>query len=195
MNKKLVIGSIVAVGGLSLIFLGTYLNKQYKMLMDGIVKAFTKINGVVIKQLSLSNLQFTLMFKIVNKGDLSVDVTKQSYNLYINNIQVATLVNNNILRISSQSITNFPIDVNLVTKDLLKAGANNLQYILTDKSKIVFKIVGTLTIKAGIITLKNLPIQQTFSLADLVGGGTQQNGEQVTNNSSTPTAQTTSTGN
>jgi LEA14-like dessication related protein len=195
MNKKLVIGSIVAVGGLSLIFLGTYLNKQYKMLMDGIVKAFTKINGVVIKQLSLSNLQFTLMFKIVNKGDLSVDVTKQSYNLYINNIQVATLVNNNILRISSQSITNFPIDVNLVTKDLLKAGANNLQYILTDKSKIVFKIVGTLTIKAGIITLKNLPIQQTFSLADLVGGGTQQNGEQVTNNSSTTTAQTTSTGN
>jgi len=155
---------IVAGIGLGVIGIMAYFNKQVNRLMDA---CFT-VTGAVINQMSADNFAFTLIMNIKNKSEIDFTVTNQRYNIYINKMLVATIEKPNDIKVMGNGMTTLKIDVKFNPQDLLKQGLENIIYLLGDKKKIVIEIKGYLSLKAGIITVKDYQVDERLSLAELL---------------------------
>ena len=143
-NKKwLYIGAgALVVGGLAYY--------QYKRLMDfGLAFKSARVNNVGINGINLD-----LFFNFTNKSSVSVEVISQSYDVYINDIFVATLSNGLSTTIKPKATTIVGVNVNL-TKEQLKDLGSRLKgglLSLLDVKNVRVKIVERIKMKvAGFI--------------------------------------------
>jgi len=161
--------------GASLLILGAWGIKQYRQLMDGIYRGFSVLSGAIIHSLSSKLVKITLLFKIDNKGDLSVDVVSQNYIVYINGTQVASVNTSEVIHILKNDFTTFPLPIEFKPSDLIRAGVKNSDAIFTDHSKIKISIKGTFSfrvvaagkLKANLLKINNYPLNESFTLADI----------------------------
>lgn len=161
-----------------------YMYKQFKLLYNAVYT----VAGAVVHNISATDINFTLLLKIDNKGDLNVDISSQNYDVYFNDSKVAHIeyptkeqvASCNKLsgkdkksclakyntHIASNSSSTIPLYIQFDPRDLLK-NYNNIAALIADKSKIGIKIKGAFTFTAGPITMKNFPFEETLTLNDL----------------------------
>lgn len=179
-------------GGLTLLALGTiYLVRQARLLYNAVYT----VAGIVVKNISLNDINFTLLLKVENKGDLHVDIVEQSYDVYVNKMFVShieypsaqqlqecsallaadktTCKNKYITPIASNSSSTIPLNIQFNPSDLLKTGFQNITSILGNQANVIINIKGKLTFKAGPITMKDFAIEETMTLADIVKNSMQ----------------------
>ncbi len=164
-NTKIVLGFF----GVGLTLYGLYVYNNFMILYKNILVAFTKKPAIKINELSTSSIKITISYKIINSGILSADVTGQNYDVFINDKKIASVNNKDKVHIASKGTTNYPLTVDLNPNDVSLAGQKNIISIIipAKRKDFVFRIKGTLNLKAGIVSYKKLPIDVSFTLADL----------------------------
>lgn len=164
-------------GGVTLVLglVGIYLKKQF----DYIYNAKWVMGGVKNLKLALDRISFTLFYNVDNKGDLSVIISEQNYDVFVNGKFVSKITNNEDVKIKSKSISKIPFYVSLDPKDVVKAGIANIADLLGNQKNVKILIKGNLNIKAGVVNLKKYPFELPFTLAD-VTSTTNKDVENVT---------------
>ena len=143
---------------------GIYLYRQGKRLYE----AMYTVSGAVIQELSLNSVSLTLLLKIQNKGDLSVEITGQQYDIFVNKIKVTSINNANKVKIHSNTCSVIPLQVKFNPQDLFKVGLDNLSFIIGDKSKIMVEIKGRLNFTAGAVRMKDFKLNESMTLAQII---------------------------
>ncbi len=128
-----------------------------------------KLLYVDLKSISLSNIHLILNMELDNQGDVSAIITQQHFQVTMNDIPVSTIdIQGGTLHINSNGKTIIPIDINFNPSSLLLSGLQNLTSLLSDKSKIIIKIKGDFSLKAGIVSLKKYPVVIMYNLQELL---------------------------
>lgn len=165
-NKtKIIIASaslIVLTGTLMYV---SYLKKNLKLLVDALYNY--KLGKYENIKISFTNIKFTMNLIFDNKGDISAKVYNQDYKVYANGVYVSKAFNDEVLLIKSNGITKFPINVDISTKDLLKAGLKNTSEILSDPNNIEIVIKGSFDFKSGIFGMSKFPFETKFKVGDM----------------------------
>jgi LEA14-like dessication related protein len=164
-THKWIIGGLLTAG---IVGVTVYLKKQY----NKIYNAVWTFAGAKIQTISLQKIKFTVFFRIKNEGDLSIIVSEQDYNVLVNDIFVSKVINKTDFIIASNATSKIPFDVDFKPIDAIKAGLGNLEQFLTDKSKIRITLKGKLTLKAGILKLRALPFEMTYTLKEIMEDNT-----------------------
>ncbi len=147
-----VIGATIGVIG--------YLKKEF----DRLENACYTISGGVIHALGLNNVKITLFFKIVNKSDISIEISNAVFNVYVNKMFVSKVLKSNKQLLKAGGETILMVDVEFNPQDLLKVGINNIAPLLTDKDKLVIGIKGSFDAVAGMVKLKSFPFDKAADL-------------------------------
>jgi LEA14-like dessication related protein len=143
-------GTIFAVG-LTLLLL------EFKKLMDYTIK-FVKFQKVKI---SPQELIFDIFVELRNYSNLSLKLTSQNYDVYINN-NFVTNVNTNVETVlEAKKSTQFPLRINVNPNDITKAMGTNWALLLLTPEKVVITTVFKLKIKVLGITI---PIKSKYSI-------------------------------
>jgi len=155
---KIIIWSLVAVLIAIIIYFITQLMK--------ISKAPLKYTGIKINLISLSKIELTAFFKLINTGTASVTISKQEYDVYLNGKYVSHMKYSNAVTIApGENI--IPLYVTIALSNIIKAGWNNLPQLLTDKSKVNISLKGKISMKVGLISFNNVVVDETFNLAEM----------------------------
>lgn len=143
---------------------GIYLYRHGKRLYD----ALYTVSGVVIQELSLDNVSLTLLLKLQNTGDLSVDITKQKYDIFVNNIKITRIENEDKVKIYSNACSVIPLKVKFSPRDLAKVGMDNLSFLIGDKSKINVQVKGWLSFSVGPMKISDFKLDESMTLAQII---------------------------
>ncbi len=141
-----------------------YLKQEFERLEN----ACYTISGGVIHALGLNNVKITLFFKIVNKSDISVEISNAIFNIYVNKMFVSKVIKSEKQVLKSGGETILMIDVEFNPQDLLKAGINNISPLLVDKDKLIITTKGSFDAIAGAIKLKSFPFEESITLKELL---------------------------
>lgn len=131
--------------------------------LNKINKAVFQYAGAKIKSISLKKIELTLYMKMVNEGTMSVTVSNQEYDVYLNDKFVSHIKNSQPFKIKP-GVNVMPLDVYINISDVIKAGWANLSQLLTDKSKVNVSLKGNYDLKIGFIRVGKRPFEQTFNL-------------------------------
>jgi len=159
--KRIIVGGVI-IGGIAAM-LG-YFFRQFNLLYNSCYA----VVGVIIHDFSFDKVKLTLLLKLQNKSDISVKITKQKYDIYVNGMNVGVFHSQQPFTLYSDSVNTLPIDVTFNPKDLLKTGVSSIAAILGDKSKFIIGIKGTLTAESGIAQVKDLIIETEMSLKEIM---------------------------
>ena len=121
-----------------------------------------------IKNISSNDISITMYGELENKSDISAVVNGQHYNVFFNKELVSTINAKDVIHINSNGKTIIPISISFNPLAILKTGLSNLANLLLDRTKINIDIKGQLSIKAGIISLKNYKIDMKYTLQELI---------------------------
>lgn len=172
MKRGIIIFVILLIIGV----LSWYIYTQYAILS----KAKWKYAGTRVNSLGIQTNVFTVLMTVENPGDLGVVVTEQDYSVFLNNDVVATVKAKQNISINANGVSTVPLMVELQSKDLFKAGINNLVALTSpDKSNALIRLTGTLTLilpinmfgmQIGAMAFRKLPFEQSLTLQDLLTG-------------------------
>ncbi len=158
MKKILALGSLA--GGIYLLYLANQFYTIYN---------FTyKISKVVVKNLTLNSTSILLYVDIINKSSLSVTIYDQQYDVLVNGVKVSSVLLKDVIQLTQNSATSLPLDIAFSPMSILQTSAQNLTAILTDKSKVNIELKGTISVKWKSIDLKNIKVDITYTLQDLI---------------------------
>ncbi len=141
-----------------------YLYRQYQYLYN----ATYRISNAIIHNIALNNIKVTIKIKLTNKGDLSAWITQQSYDIKVNGTFVANIKNLMPVHINSNGDTFLPLTIEFNPSKLLSTAVQNITSFLIDRSKIIFTIRGTLSLTAGVLTLKDFVFDMKYTMQELI---------------------------
>ena len=156
--------SIIGGLGLGLIAVMAYFSKQSKLLSD----ACYTITGAIIHEINFNKVSFTMMLNISNNSDIDVTITNQRYHIYVNKMLVAKIDKPERVKVRANGKTTVNIDIKFNPQDLLKTGMQNIASLIQDKEKIIIELKGYLSLKAGLISVKDYEVDERLSLAELL---------------------------
>ena len=148
---------------------GIYVGRQFYLLYD----APYKVVGAKIYSIDNARVKITLYIGLLNKGNVSLSVTEQEYNIFINGIFVSNIKSGSAF-IKANGETLLPLNIDVDTSKLISSVTQNLLTLLTDKSKLNIAVRGKLSVRAnvagikGIIKLKDYPISFDYTLAEII---------------------------
>lgn len=144
-KKGLIIASGVLVG---LATVGLLIWSKVKKLMNFEIG----VKSFRFKSLSLTSLSMDIVMKFTNKSDLTIVLTKQQYEVYINGIYLTTLKSSVEQTIFPMATSALSIQVDVNPKDLLSKLPNKLDLITNYKEQDL-KLVTKLWVKFGAISI------------------------------------------
>jgi LEA14-like dessication related protein len=150
--------------GLALASIFAYL----KINIDKIYNAKWEFDGIKNLIINKDFIKFTIFLKLNNKGSISLYISEQDYDVYINEVYVSKIKNNESIKIVSNGITRIPFNIKLYNKNLLDVGIKNIPNLIINQDKINITLKGYLTIKAGIINLKKYNFEEKFNLKEIL---------------------------
>lgn len=155
-DTKIKHGLGVVVIGL-LAFTTHYLMKQIRLL----VNTDFDMSGTQINKLSFKEISITLWWKVVNKSDISITVSDQVYDIYLNGKFVKKVGNAMEVEIKPHSTTRIPTYVVFNPKELLNIGFDNMGKFLTKQGResLMLQVQGSMTVKTSVFTVKKFPFE------------------------------------
>lgn len=128
--------------------------------------------GFKIEDIGPSMVSFYIYFKLNNPGLLSLTISQQDYNIYLNNSYVTRVVNKGDTVIKAQGVSSIPFLIQFRVGDVVKAGLDNFSALLSKekRSKLKVRIEGKLTLTLGYLTIKKLKFDVESTIAELSEG-------------------------
>lgn len=154
---------IPILSGLAVLVLA-YGARQFYLLY----KATFKVVRTKIKAISSGQISLVVFAEIDSKSDVSAVVNGQHYDVFLNNELVSRIDAIERIHINSNGKTIIPININFNPSAVIKTGVANLANLLLDRSKVVIEIKGYLSMKVGIVELKNYPVNIKYTLQELI---------------------------
>jgi LEA14-like dessication related protein len=158
---KIAIFGGIALAGLALV---SYFNRQ----MDLLREACYTMAGVIINEITFDNVSFTMMLAISNKSDIDFTVTNQSYNVYVNDMLVATIDKEENIKVLARGRSTVNINVAFNPMDLLSRGMQNIASLLKNKNNMIIEIKGYLSLSAGAVSIKDYQVDERLTLEELL---------------------------
>jgi LEA14-like dessication related protein len=157
---KKILAASGAIAGVYLL----YLARQFYVVYNSPYK----VSRVLIKNLTLNAVDLVLYLSITNKSDLTITVYGQHYDVLVNGTKVANVDSKNVMTLQKNNTSTLPVAMSFAPDFLLKTSLLNLATALTDKSKINIQIKGYVSAKWKSIELKNININISYTLQELI---------------------------
>ena len=123
-----------------------------------------KIVGFKILNSNINKIRFQINLNIINESSIAVTVNNYDFDVYLNNVKVGNVSNastNQVLKGGGQ-VSSFSILGDIQTFSLIGTG---LLSALSCKNSTL-RLKGFYGIRKGFIKLKDLPMDETFDLAE-----------------------------
>lgn len=162
---------ILAVGAVI-----AFLAIQAKKLMN---YCFTLANKKTkVYEASVNSLEIDYFIRFKNTSNIDVEVDSYDFNIDMNGIKIANVKSNTKQIVKAGQFTDFKISIDASPKEIFKSDKNKLleigKYFITDKSKIVFNTVGTVTAGALGVKAKNVPVSVPYTLKEMLEPSTEE---------------------
>lgn len=168
MNIKKVIITSSIVAGIGAIVYGLY--RFYKYQVSLAMEYCYKITNYKFNALDQNGINMDLFLKIENKSDFIITILGYDLDILVNGKNVGHVVSKTQYTLLNKSITEIGINVlfNPLSSFSLVDVIALLTYAVTDKSKFIIEVKGTISGKMNFIQIKNFPIDIKMSLADIL---------------------------
>jgi LEA14-like dessication related protein len=145
--------TMVGIAGVTV----NYLMKQVRLLVN---TEFTMV-GTRINKISLKEINITLWWKVVNKSDISITISEQVYNVYLNDKLVNVINTIQPIVIAPHADTRIPTNIIFTPKDVAKIGISSLASFITKegREKLNLQVKGTMDLQTSIFKVKKFPIE------------------------------------
>ena len=160
------------MGGVALTAYGiSWIAKQQSMLG----KTCFKPAGFVPSKLTINNADINIKLKMKNKSEVGYYLKNQVYNAYINDQFVGVIRNSNKLYIVPEKTTDVWLNIKFNPLQVSNISWDTLRDLIMKNSDVKVQLKGNAKVIAGGgLFAFNYPVDETFSLADLVKGGTSE---------------------
>lgn len=134
-----------------------YLMKQARKL----VNTEFEFSKITLNSLSLEKVSITLWWKVVNKSDISVDVSNQDYDIFLNGRFIKKVGYTSPVKLKAKQTTYLPTYVVLTPKDVANIGIENALLLTNDEGqkKTTLLVKGKFTVKTSIFEVKKFPFE------------------------------------
>jgi LEA14-like dessication related protein len=143
-NKKYIIAGLIGLVTIS----GAFAYLQYQKLMDYVLG----FKGIKIKGIMPALFDFDIILSFKNNSNIKFTLVSQSYEVYINNVYLTTMLSNNGQLIEANAESLITLNVRFNPKEALQRLKITATTLVTDTSKIQIKVVTKLKVKYGVIT-------------------------------------------
>lgn len=154
---------IPILSGLALITLA-YGARQFYLLY----KATFKVVRTRIKSITAGQISLVIVAEIDSKSDVSAIINGQHYDVFFNNELVSRIDAVEKIHINSNGKTLIPININFNPSAIIKTGIANIANLILDRTKVTIQIKGYLSLKVGIVEMKNYPVDIKYTLQELI---------------------------
>lgn len=154
---------LLGVGGVAYGLYAFYL-KQLEILEN----LTYRLKGIRLGDFSLDSTQVFLTLEVVNNSDISVTISKYYFDIYVNNIFVGVIQNANV----NQELKGLggvsTFNVSIRVKNSATIGTNLISGIRENYQNAKIRMKGVYGLKKGLISIKNLQIDETFKVKDFM---------------------------
>lgn len=181
MNKKIIIwvGVIAGIGGLGYAFYAFY-KRQMTLAMSYCFKIAT------LKFLKLDKNQtiIDVNIKVRNQSDLRIDITNYNFDVYINDKKVTHISNPTSVDLLANAVSIIPLRIEFSPSKFFDLGnvISLLSSAITDYKNFKIRISGSLGAKLNFINIKDLPIDMTMNLAEILSDENKVDANKLTCN-------------
>jgi len=109
---------------------------QYKKLMKNV----TGYKSVSIKEANKDNIVIQVVYTYTNNMDVDVVLTKQKYDVFLDDNYTTSLTNDSELTLKANAITDIPLTLRINPNDVYKKLKLNPLILLTNPGKVVMRI-------------------------------------------------------
>jgi LEA14-like dessication related protein len=157
---------ILVILGLSGIAFGLY--TFYLKQLEILTYLKYRLVGIKILETTLSNVKVQLNVEIINDSDIDITITDYTLDCYVNDLFVGTIknqtTNQNLKGLGG--VSNFPMSLNIGTNVFLGKGL--ISGLVENFKNSTIRISGTWGIKKGIITIDDLPMDETYKIREFM---------------------------
>ena len=158
-EKKYLVAGLIGLVTIT----GATLYLQYQKLMNYTIG----LKRVKINKLSLSGFDIDLFLNFENKSDLKFTIEKQKYAVYVNGVYLTTMVNDLPNEILPKSVNVLGMNMKESGKDVV-GKLKSLITALASSDKVMVKIVTTMKVKYGFISLSFPPFTYENTLKNMM---------------------------
>ena len=130
---------------------------QYKKLMKNV----TGYKSVSIKEANKNNIGLQVVYTYTNNMDVDVVLTKQKYDVYLDNNYITSLTNDSTLTLKANATTDIPLSLNINPNDVYNKVKVNPLALLVNPGNVIMRIDMKVWVKFVFI-----PIPITYSYED-----------------------------
>ena len=149
---------------------------QAKKLMNYCFTLATQKTKVYEASVNSISIDYFIRFK--NQSNIDIEVDSYNFNIDLNGIKIANVKSESKQVVKSGQFTDFRMSINASPKEIFKSDKTKLiklgQYFLSDKSKIVFNTVGTVTAGALGVKAKDVPVSVPYTLKEMLEPSTEE---------------------
>lgn len=152
-----------ALIGIGLLGVGFGIYSYIKTQLDIFKNTTIKVLRVNSDGIKLKKINLEVIVEVVNDSTISFDITDYYFDVFLDNLQVASVTNKNVNQLikgSGQS-TFIPIKVSLNTADVIIGALSGLR-----DTKL--NINGYFGVKKGIVKFRNINVVETIELNDFL---------------------------
>lgn len=160
--KYVLIGSLLLAASY-----GAYmLFNQVKLLKQTCVKMVNhRLTGL------FSNMaQLSITLRVVNKSDIDLLATNENFDIYINNVFVANMKQSRQTMLARNSATDIVLNASFDPKNLVQQG---IAALAQNFNAVTISIKGKLNVKTSLISVNNLKVDTTMTLAQILSPSNQ----------------------
>lgn len=126
---------LAAVAGVT-VTTGVWAYGQYKKLMKNV----TGYKSVSIKEANKDKIVLQVIYTYTNNMDVDVVLTKQKYDLYLDDEYITALTNDSELTLKANATTDIPLTLVLKPNDIYNKIKTNPLALLVNPGKVVMRI-------------------------------------------------------
>lgn len=159
----------LVAGGIAVTAYGiSWLTKQQRMVENTCLKP----KGFVPVRLTINNADINIKFKMKNDSKVGYYLKNQVYNVYINDQFVGVIKNPNKNYIVPEKSTDVWLNVKFNPLQVANISWDSMKDLIANNSDVKVQIKGNAKVVAGGgFFAFNYPVDETFTLSELVKGG------------------------
>jgi len=126
---------------------------------------------------SINKVNIEMFIRFGNRSNTDVNIRSYDLTVYMNGIEISKIFSKQKQLLKSDDVSDVQLTIQANPSDIFKSNKSKLlelgQYFISDKSKIVFKIVGSASVGAFGISASNIPIDISMSLKEMMAPSTE----------------------
>lgn len=154
---KIAIGTLLLGGFL-------FIRRQVKLLYG----ISYKIKKIAVGSITVDKLELIFDLDVLNKSSIGLDVTGYSFDVFINDLLVAKVVNKDIRHLNPKSSAIVSMKIVTSPKKVFKLENINTLLSVLKPDTMKIKLQGIISAQAGILNITNIPIDYENSLANML---------------------------